>query len=320
MLAAVAVGVWLLARGGGPAATTLQATGTVEATEAVLGFAAAGRIAEIPVHEGDVVPAHVVLAVLDTAELMARLRLARAQLTVATAQLRDLESGARPQEVEDRRQAVSAAQRTLDEAERDLSRVRQLALQEIASRQSLDAAQTARDVAAARLEQARQALALAESGYRAGQVDAARAGRAVASAQVAALQATVPDYFIRSPFAGLVTVRAREPGESVTPGVPVVTLLDMDDRWVRIYVPENRAGAARIGQLATITADAFPGRSFAGRVTWISEEAEFTPRNIQTQDERVKLVYAVKVEIVGDSGLALKPGMPADVRVALGAR
>jgi HlyD family secretion protein len=120
---------------------------------------------------------------------------------------------------------------------------------------------------------------------------------------------------IRAPFAGVVTVRHHEPGEIVPAGSAVLSLMNRDDRWVRIYVSEARVGAVRTGQKAEITCDTFPGRHYDGEVIYISSEAEFTPKNVQTQEERVKLVYAVKVRVTGDPGFDLKPGMPADVRL-----
>jgi HlyD family secretion protein len=111
----------------------------------------------------------------------------------------------------------------------------------------------------------------------------------------------------------LVTVRHREPGETVSSGVPVLTVMDPEDRWVRIYVREDRIGEVSLGQSATITSDTYPDRSYSGEVVFIASEAEFTPRNVQTTEERVKLVYAVKVRITGDPSHHLKPGIPADV-------
>jgi len=314
----VALGVRSLVRDMVGTAQPLKATGTVEATEAVLGFAAAGRIAELRVHEGDTVAAGEVLSLLDTAQIMARLRQAEAAVAVAEAQLADLRYGSRPQELEDRRQAVTAAQRNLDQANRDWDRVRTLT--NAVSQQSIDAARTTRDVAQARFEQARQELALAVAGTRRDQIAGAAAGVEAARAQAGLARATIRDYFIVSPFAGLVTVRAREPGESVVPGNAVLSVMNPGDRWVRIYVPENRLAAVRIGESAAISVDAFPGRTFTGVVSWMSPEAEFTPRNVQTQDERVKLVYAAKVRITNDPALALKPGTPADVRLDLAGR
>jgi HlyD family secretion protein len=134
-----------------------------------------------------------------------------------------------------------------------------------------------------------------------------------AQALVRQVGAQLANAVVVAPFGGIVTVRQRQPGEIVAPGAPVVTVANFDDRWVRIYIAENRLGAVSIGQVATITTDTYRDRSYPGTVSFIASEAEFTPRNVQTTEERVKLVYAVKVRITGDSTLALKPGMPADV-------
>ncbi|HEY0970214.1 MAG TPA: HlyD family efflux transporter periplasmic adaptor subunit, partial [Gemmatimonadales bacterium] len=109
----------------------------------------------------------------------------------------------------------------------------------------------------------------------------------------------------------------REAGEVVPAGSPVLTIMNPDDRWVRIYVPENRLAAVRLGMPATISSDTYPGESYPGEVTFIASEAEFTPKTVQTTEERVKFVFAVKVRITGDARGDLKPGMPADVRLDL---
>jgi HlyD family secretion protein len=109
-------------------------------------------------------------------------------------------------------------------------------------------------------------------------------------------------------------VRHREPGEIVPAGSAVITLMDPEDRWVRVYVPETHIGAIRVGQGTEITTDTDPDRSYAGEVGFIASEAEFTPKSVQTKEERVKLVYAVKVRVTGDPQMDLKPGMPADVK------
>jgi HlyD family secretion protein len=111
----------------------------------------------------------------------------------------------------------------------------------------------------------------------------------------------------------MVTIRHREPGESVSPGLPVLTVMDPEDRWVRIYVREDRIGEVSLGQTATISSDTYSDRTYSGEVVFIASEAEFTPRNVQTTEERVKLVYAVKVRITGDPSHDLKAGIPADV-------
>jgi HlyD family secretion protein len=301
-------------------APVLEASGTVEATEAALGFAASGRIYGITVHEGETAREGSVLAVLDTVEVMARVRQLRDQAQLAAAQLRDLEQGARPQEIDDRRQATTAAKKSLDDADADVRRMRALLDGGAVSSQTLEKAQLARDVAATRYAQARAALSLAEEGARRQQIAAARASLAATHSQVTALEATIPNFFIRSPWTGLVTDRVHEPGEAVTAGMPVLSIMNPNDRWVRIYIPERDVGAVRVGQRASITSDAFPTRQLAGHVRWIASEAEFTPRNVQTKDDRTRLVYAAKVQIDEDSAMVLKPGTPADVRVKLASR
>jgi HlyD family secretion protein len=110
-------------------------------------------------------------------------------------------------------------------------------------------------------------------------------------------------------------VKDREVGETVAAGAPVLTIMNPDDRWVRIFVAEDKVGAVHVGQVAQITADTYKDRHYGGQVSFVASQAEFTPRNVQTREERVKLVYAVKVRITQDSTYDLKPGVPADVRL-----
>jgi len=140
---------------------------------------------------------------------------------------------------------------------------------------------------------------------------------AQAGAAVEQLDAALEHAEVRAPFSGTVTVRHREPGETVAAGMPVLTVLNPDDRWVRIYVREDEVGRLQIGGDAVISADAYPERRYPGEVVFIADEAEFTPRNVQTTEERVKLVYRVKVRITHDASFDLKPGLPADVSLAV---
>jgi HlyD family secretion protein len=112
----------------------------------------------------------------------------------------------------------------------------------------------------------------------------------------------------------VVTLRHREPGEVVGAGMPVITIINPAERWIRVYVPQDLVGRIRIGQEVTFLTDGFPGRTFTGEVTSIATEAEFTPRNVQTREERVKLVHAVRVRVLADEALDVKPGLAADVR------
>ncbi|MBT8402972.1 MAG: HlyD family efflux transporter periplasmic adaptor subunit, partial [Gemmatimonadetes bacterium] len=199
------------------------------------------------------------------------------------------------------------------QARREEARVRRLHAGGAVSDQALEQAATHLATMRTATVRAEQALALTEEGPRTETLTAQRAVVAQAEAAAGRARANLARTVLVAPGSGLVTVRHREPGEVLSPGQPVVTIMDPSDRWVRIYVREDRVGRVNLGQAATITVDAFPDRTFTGIVSFIGSEAEFTPRNVQTPDERTQLVYPVKVRITGDDALALKPGLPADV-------
>jgi HlyD family secretion protein len=314
VLAAVVGGVLIRRAGDG---RVLSASGTVEATEARLGFQATGRIARVNVREGDEARADSVLASLDLAETEARRDQALAQVRAAEAQLLELTRGYRKEEVEQGRAALDAARNRFEDARRDFERTETLRAGGAVSVEAADKAGVALDLAKSALAQAEDQWRILSTGPRREKIDAARAQVEQARAAVRALDALLANMTVRAPFDGVVTVRHREPGEIIPAGSPVLSLLDRADRWVRIYVPETRIAAVRLGLRAVITTDTYRGKEYPGVVSTIASEAEFTPKTIQTQEERVKLVYAVKVRIEGDPTFDLKPGMPADVRLEL---
>jgi len=316
LLAAVIAAILLLGRRGN--GDGILAHGTVEATEADLGFMTAGRVAEVDVREGDRVDSGRILARLDQSELQARRRAAAAQAVAARAVLDELLAGSRTEEIAQARAALRAAERRLTNASEDLERAKTLFAGGAVSRQQLDAQETAYEVARSDAERAKEQVELVTSGPRAERIAAQRASVAQADAAVHQVDALLDYSVVRAPFAGIITQRDREPGEAVSAGVPVVTLLNPADRWVRIYLSEAVVGRIHIGDSATITTDA-SDRSYDGQVSFIASEAEFTPRNVQTTEERVKLVYQVRVRIVGDQALDLKSGVPADVHLEPGA-
>ena len=297
--------------------TALLAAGTVEATEAQLGFQAAGRIETIAVREGDLVTAGAELAALDRAEAIARRDQAIARAAAARSLLEELERGSRREEIAQARALASAAADRLADAERDRDRAEELFAGGAVSQEARDKAALAYQVAASQAAQATEALRLVESGPRVERIAAQRATLAEAEAALRAIDANLANMVIRAPFAGIVTVRHREPGEIVAAGAPVLAVLDRADRWIRIYIAETRIAAVKPGQEAVITTDTYRDRTYAGEVITIASSAEFTPKNVQTSEERVKLVYAVKVRVSGDPAYDLKPGMPADVRIEL---
>ncbi|MBT8397194.1 MAG: HlyD family efflux transporter periplasmic adaptor subunit [Gemmatimonadetes bacterium] len=291
----------------------IRASGTVEATDADLGFQQAGRIESILVREGDSVQSGQEVAVLDRKEVLARRRSAEAQGDAARALLSEMEAGSRDGEIGEGRAALTQAEERRDDALRDRDRAQRLFDGGSISQEVLDKSATAFRVSEAAVDQARQRLQMLVEGVRPERIAAQRALVAQADAAVAQIDAALSNAVVVVPFDGLITVRHREPGETVSPGIPVLTLMDPEDRWVRIYVREDRIGEVRVGQAATISSDTYPDRVYQGEVVFIASEAEFTPRNVQTTEERVKLVYAVKVRITGDPSHDLKPGIPADV-------
>ncbi|HEX9633491.1 MAG TPA: HlyD family efflux transporter periplasmic adaptor subunit [Gemmatimonadales bacterium] len=310
----VAVLVVAIRRDGAEGA--IVASGTVEITEATLGFQRPGRIERLDVREGDVVAAGQEIAALDRSELLAEHQVAASQRAGAAARLAELEAGSRSEEIAQAREALRAAVERAANAAREAERARRLFEGGAISERQRDAAATALGITGADRAAAAERLALVETGPRSEQIAAQRAVVAQAAASLARVDAALDLAVIRAPFAGRVTLRHREPGETVSAGAPVVSVSDQADRWVRIYVRGDEVGRLALGQPAEITADAFPTRTYGGEVIYISDEAEFTPRTVQTTEERVKLVYRVKVRITGDPGFDLKPGLPADVRLA----
>jgi len=313
VIAGIAAAAWFALRDRHPGG--LEASGTVEATDAQLGFEVSGRIIAVLAREGDVVAAGQPLAHLDTLEVVARREQARAQVAAARALLLQLERGSRPEEIEQARAAADAADHRLTDAQRDLDRAQQLIATGAIAKETFDKVQLAFGVAQAQQIQATQQKRLVDEGPRTEQIQAQRGVLAQAEAAVRTLDATIANMTLRAPFAGVVTVRSREPGEVVAPGAGVLTVLNRDDRWVRIYVPERHVGQVKLGGPATIHSDSYPDKAYRGEVIYVSSEAEFTPKTVQTREERVKLVYAVKVRITDDPDDQLKPGMPADVRL-----
>lgn len=303
-----------------------RASGYVEATEVRVAAEVGGRVVELLVDEGKRVAAGELIARIDVSDAEIALRGAAAARDQATAQLRLVQAGAR---VEDVRQAraqarsagadIAAAQAELDAASADLQRFEALLQANAGSRKQRDDAATRKEVAAARVNAAREraraadeTVARLKAGSRAEEVAAARATVAAADARIAALEKSVSDAQVKSPLGGTVTSKLVDAGEVVSPRAPIVVVSDLDHAWANVYVDEPLVPRLRLGQAATLVTDA--GQRLAGTVTFISPRAEFTPRNVQTADERSKLVYRIKVTVDNRQGI-LKPGMPVEAEL-----
>ena len=224
------------------------------------------QLAEIAVHEGDRVRAGQVLARLDPAEAQARRAQAEAQVAAARAAVAELERGSRSEEVGQARAAAAAAKEKLTDAESDYRRARVLYDGGAISKEALDNAQTARDVARSQATQVEEQLRLVRNGPSRERIDQARAQLAQAEAALRATGVALGNLTLTAPFDGLVTVRHREPGEIVAAGSPVLTLINPADRWVRIYIQENRVGAIRLGEPRRhLPPTPIPGKTYPGR-------------------------------------------------------
>jgi HlyD family secretion protein len=303
-----------------------RASGYVEATEVRVASEVGGRVIEMKAAEGVRVTAGDVIARLDIADTELALQRAQAERAQAEAQLALLRAGSR---VEDVRQAsaqaqsaqadVRGAQAELDSATADLERFEGLLRANAGSVKQRDDARTRRDVAASRVRAAQEraqaagdALARVRAGARPQELDAARARVAAIDAQIASLKKNAGDATVKAPVGGVVTAKLLDAGEMAAPRAPLAVITDLDHAWANVYVDERLVPALKIGQSAAIVTDA--GQRLTGTITFISPKAEFTPRNVQTADERSKLVYRVKITADNRDGI-LKPGMPVEAEL-----
>lgn len=292
----------------------IEGTGTVEVVEMDVASLIPARVSRVLVDEGQGVRAGDTLALLTQAATSAEVEVRRAALQRAEAVLRDLEAGARPAEVRQSSAEVTAAEAEAARLARDYSRAQTLYDGGAISRQELEAARTLATVAAQRASAARLGRQIVVEGTRPARISAARADVATARAALDAARGTAAELALIAPADGTIVRRLADPGETVAPGEPVVTLGKSDSLWVRIYLSPPDVARIQVGDAAGATLDDFPSRRFAGRVAAIATQAEFTPRVALTERERADLLFGVKVTLADASG-ALKAGLPVTVRI-----
>jgi HlyD family secretion protein len=285
----------------------LLVSGNIEAHESLVSFKSVqSRIVELPFDEGQWVEAGTVLARLDSADYTKQVEVSEAALTVAQRQL------------DSATEKVEVARATVQNDRADLAQ-RQLDYQR---RQRLFAANAIaaedRDLALTALKQAQAALQRDQAAFIQAVRDVEVAKASLHNAQKSLeLSRVILGYTtLRAPFSGIILVRNAELGEVMQPGTPVVTLADLNHVWLRAYISETDLGKVRWGQDAIVTTDTYPGKHYRGRVSFISSNAEFTPKSVETHRERVTLVYRIKIDVENPSH-ELKPGMPADALIQL---
>ncbi len=284
---------------------------------------------------------------LARASLAADLETRRADVASAEARLAELRNGARPPEKQDAKAAVENAMSEVERARKDWERAQTLHKNDDISTAQFDQYRNRFESANAVLKSAKEREAIVLAGPRIEQVNAQqgqverargavktaeanalelkrreqeiptrRAEIARSRASLALIEAQLADTVASSPVDGVVLVKAADVGEVLAPGTTVVTVGDIDHPWVRGYINETDLGRVKLGAKARVTSDSYPGKVYSGKVTFIASEAEFTPKQIQTQQERVKLVYRVKIEVENPQR-QLKSNMPVDAEILL---
>ncbi|ANA41073.1 efflux RND transporter periplasmic adaptor subunit [Geobacter anodireducens] len=317
VLLAAAVIAALLLRRNGTVDDIVRVSGNIEVTDVELGFKIPGTVRERLVDEGVMVGTGQVVARLDDDELRLEVAREERQAEALAAQLRELETGFRREEIAQADAAVKRAQADADRLEADFARQEALFGREVISRRDFDAAKAARDASQAQLHEVRARQELMHRGPRREQIDAARARFNQARESLDLARTRLSHATLAAPLSGLVLSKHVEPGEQVAAGTPIVTIGDLANTWLRAYIPETDLGRIKVGQKARIRNDTWPDRRYEGTITFISPEAEFTPKNVQTDKERVKLVYRIKIAIPNPNR-ELKPGMPADAEIITG--
>jgi len=270
---------------------------------------------------------------------------AKAQLSAAQARLKELLVGSRPQEIEEARATVDQARSELRKAKLEWERAQRLFSSQTISKQHWDAAKAAFEMAKAQYERAREKYKLVKEGPRKETIEAARSQVAqaraalqiaeasrlkveelrqelktaqaqvrVARADLQLAETLISETKLYAPISGIVLSKNMERGEIALPGSSILTLGDLKKVWLRGYINETDLGRTKVGQYAKVFTDTYPSKVYPGRVSFISNKAEFTPKQIQTQEERVKLVYRIKIDI-DNPLMELKSGMPADARI-----
>lgn len=291
LLLAVAFGVWAyVSSSNDPNPGILEASGRIEGDQAAVGAKIGGRIVRLPIREGQALEAGELIAELSSDQARAQLEEAEHDVHVAREQL-----GAA-------RARLLQAEANRERAEQDYLRYRELLAEGAIAPQVVDQAKAAFDAAKAAEKAASREIEVARA-----RIQSAEAGRTLA-------QVNINDTRTLAPFSGTVLQKLVEEGEVVAAGTPIVTFVNLSNLYVKVYLPERDIGKVKLGSAARVYVDAFPKRFFEATVSEIAQQAEFTPRDIHMKDERVKLVFAVKLAIKNPEGF-LKPGMPADARI-----
>jgi HlyD family secretion protein len=309
----VTVGWWITGRLTRDKIGNLVLHGNVDIRDVHLGFRVGGRLAEVLKDEGDTVNPGDALARLDDGPYRRELEESRGRVQSAQAHLDLLQAGNRPQEIAQAKALAGEREVTLANAERIYKRQEELFATRAVSQQERDDAEARYREAEARLKSAREQVSVLEAGFRVEEISQARAELVRAEAAQSSADLRLQDTLLKAPSAGVVITRAQEPGAIVQPGTTVLTISLQKPVWVRAYVAEPNLGRLHPGMKVAVYTDSAPAKPYAGKIGYISPQAEFTPKNVETSELRTSLVYRLRV-VVQNADDSLRQGMPVTVQ------
>ena len=292
----------------------IEASGTLEATDVKVSAKVPGQVEIIRIQEGSHVQVGDTLVILDRSTLELQFRQAQAGFEVADAQYRLLLNGARSEDIRLAEEALRQAEASFKNANDDYTRMKELLASNTITRKQFDDAESRYTIAKAQLSSAEQGVAKTRNFARPEDLAAARARASQAEATSDLLKKQLTDAVVVAPVSGTITHTPVEQGELIGTGSVVATISRLDKMNLMIYVSETELGKAKLGGMADVYIDTYPDRAFPAKIVYISPIAEFTPKNVQTKEDRTKLVFGVKLEIENKEGV-LKSGMPADAYV-----
>jgi HlyD family secretion protein len=294
----------------------ISLTGTLESIEVTISSKVAGEVKYLAIDEGSKISTDDTLLIIDAADYEIQYKQALANAEVSEAQYLQFVRGTRKEDLNQAEESLIQAEANFKNAEDDYHRINNLFETGSVSNKQKDDAQTRYTVVQAQYNSAKQLVEKLRVGSRAEEILSAKARFNQSKAQAEAVKKKLDDCKVLSPMPGYVTKRLVEKGEFVGVGMPLVRIANLDVMNIMVYLPETQLGKVNLGDKAEVTIDTYPDKKFSGEVIFISPEAEFTPKNIQTKEERVKLVFGVKVKVKNPDH-SLKAGLPADVVLKL---
>ncbi len=287
-------------------------TGSVESDPVRVSPLVGGRLLDVNAVEGAEVKSGDVIARIDPADFDLQLKQTETAVRAAAAQLALVQKGVRSEDLATAREQVNQAEIAAEKFERERARLTRLYKEGSISSKDLDDVTVQSDRAKSQLEQAKKQYEKAQTGARKEEIEAAQAACDQAAAAADIFIKKISDCTIVAPRDGTVLHRLAEPGEVVVPGSTLAIIADLKTVKITAFISERDLGFVSLGMSARLRADSHPEKSFAATVSRIADEAEFTPKTIQTREERVKTVYRIELTAINSGGI-FKPGMPVDV-------